>query len=217
MREIDRFIGPALGRAGFFRFDDPLVENVVVRRDTKSEKGGVKLDRSTKEKIVADLTERFGRAKSVTFSEFKGLTVDGANQIRRSCRDAGIEYIVVKNTLIYLSLPETIRDEIKPSLAGTTAVALDYEEGVIGPKTLAEFAKDHPEIVIKSGILEDKVLDAAGMTQLAKLPGREELLAKIVGSVQAPARNVLGCVNGVSQKLAGLMRAYHDKLEKEAA
>ncbi len=175
------------------------------------------LERSTKEKIVGDLSERFGRAKSVTFSEFKGLSVADANQLRKACRDAGIEYMVVKNTLIYLSLPESIRDQVKSTLVGTTAVALDYEDGVVGPKALSTFAKEHPAIVVKAGILDDKALDAEAVAQLAKLPGREELLAKILGSVQAPARNVLGCVNAVPQKIAGLMRAYHDKLEKEAA
>ena len=175
------------------------------------------MDRSTKEKIVHDLTDRFSRAKSITFSEFKGLSVANANRLRKSCRDAGIEYLVVKNTLIYLSLPETVRDSIKGNLVGTTAVALDYGEGVTGPKTLANFAKDHPVVQVKAGVLECKALDAAAMAQLAMLPSRDELLAKILGSVQAPARNILGCVNGVAQKLAGLMKAYQEKLEKEAA
>ncbi|MCA9433585.1 MAG: 50S ribosomal protein L10, partial [Candidatus Omnitrophica bacterium] len=118
------------------------------------------MDRSTKETIVGDLTERFGRAKSLTFTEFKGLSVAHANQLRGKCREAGVEYLVVKNTLIHLALPEAVRDEIKPHLVGTTAVTLDYEEGVVGPKTLSDFAKDHPAIILKAGLLEGKALNA---------------------------------------------------------
>lgn len=175
------------------------------------------MDRATKEKIVNDLTDRFGRAKSATFSEFKGLSVADANRLRKACRQAGVDYVVVKNTLIHLALPESVRDSIKPHLVGTTAVALDYKEGVNGPKALSTFAKDHPAVIIKAGFLDGNALDAAAVGRLAQLPGREELLAKMLGSVQAPARNVLGCINGVSTKLAGLMRAYREKLEKEAA
>lgn len=175
------------------------------------------MDRTQKERTVAELAEKFAKAKSLTFTEYKGLSVAHANQLRRECRNAGIEYLVAKNTLIHLALPESVRDEIRPFLVNTTSVALDFEDGVVGPKTLAKFAKDHEALKLKAGILDWEVLDQAGVTQLSKLPGKEELLAKILGSIQAPATNILRCVNGVGTKLAGLFRAYHEKLEKGAA
>jgi large subunit ribosomal protein L10 len=175
------------------------------------------LDRTGKEKIVADLTERFGRAKSLTFCEYKGLTVAQANQLRRKCRNAGVDYLVAKNTLIELSLPEELREGIRPFLVQTTAVAVDYQDGVVGPKVLSDFAKEVKVMSLKAGILEGEVLNQAKVEALAKLPSKEELLAKILGSVQAPATNVVRCINGVGTKLAGLLRAYHEKLEKEAA
>ena len=128
-----------------------------------------------------------------------------------------MEYTVAKNTLIYLALPESVRDGIKPHLVGTTSVALDKEDGVVGPKVMSEFAKDHQSLTLKAGVLDEDVLDAQGVIALGKIPGKNELLAKILGSVQSPASNVLRCVQGVSTKLAGLFRAYHEDLEKKEA
>ena len=175
------------------------------------------LDRKKKEEIVAELAEKFAKAKSLTFCEFKNLTVAEADELRGKCREAGLEYTVAKNTLIYLALPESVRDGVKPHLVGTTSVALDNEDGVLGPKTMSEFAKAHKSLTLKAGVLEEEVLDAQGVTTLGKIPGRNELLAKILGSVQSPATNVLRCIQGVPTKLAGLFRAYHEDLEKKAA
>jgi len=175
------------------------------------------LERTQKEQVVAELAEKFAKAKSLTFTEYKGLSVAHANQLRRECRKAGVEYLVAKNTLIHLALPESVRERVKPFLVNTTSVALDFEDGVLGPKTLANFAKNHEAVKLKAGILDGEVLDRAGVTRLSMLPGKEELLAKILGSIQAPATNILRCVNGVGTKLAGLFRAYREKLEQGAA
>jgi large subunit ribosomal protein L10 len=174
------------------------------------------MDRTSKQQVIEELSEKFERAKSLVFTEYKGLTVKEANMLRRECRNAGLDYMVAKNTLIYLALPESIRGNAKEHLAGTTAVAIDYSEGVTAAKTLVKFAKDHPAIKPKSGVLENRVLTAAQVDALAKLPSKDELLAKILGSVEAPARNVLGCFNGVATKLAGLFKAYQDKLQAAA-
>jgi len=175
------------------------------------------LDRAQKEEIVAVLSEKFQKARSLTFCEFKGLTVADANDLRNECRKSGIEYLVAKNTLIALALPESLRKTLTPQLVGTTSVAIDYEEGVVGPKTMSDFAKDHEAIGLKAGVLDDEALGLKEIQALARTPGRNELMAKVLGSVQAPSRNILGCINGVGTKLAGLIRAYHEKLEKEAA
>jgi large subunit ribosomal protein L10 len=175
------------------------------------------LDRKKKEQVVAELTEKFAEAKSLTFCEFKNLTVAQADQLRRKCREAGLEYTVAKNSLIYLALPESVRDGVKPHLVGTTSVTLDSMDGVLGPKTMSEFAKDHKSLTLKAGVLDEEVLDAQRVAALGRIPGRNELLSKILGSIQSPATSVLRCVQGVSTKLAGLFRAYHEDLEKKAA
>ena len=177
----------------------------------------ISLNGLQKEEIVAVLSEKFQKARSLTFCEFKGLTVADANDLRNECRKAGIEYLVAKNTLIALALPESLRKTLTPQLVGTTSVAIDYEEGVVGPKTMSDFAKDHEAIGLKAGVLDDEALGLKEIQALARTPGRNELMAKVLGSVQAPSRNILGCINGVGTKLAGLIRAYHEKLEKEAA
>jgi large subunit ribosomal protein L10 len=175
------------------------------------------LDRTGKAEILQDLTARFSNAKSLTFSEYKGLSVKEVNALRRECRKAGLEYVVAKNTLILLALPEELRAKTKTHLAGTTSVTVDCDEGVNGPKVLMKFAKDHPFLKPKAGIIENQVLNAAQVDALSKTPGREELLSRMLGSIQAPAQNILGCVNGVSTKLAGLLKSYCDKLEQAAA
>ncbi len=175
------------------------------------------MDRTGKAEILKDLTERFSKAKSLTFSEYKGLSVKEVNALRRECRNAGLEYVVAKNTLILLALPEELRSKAKPHLVGTTSVTVDCGEGITGPKVLMKFAKDHPFLKPKAGILENQVMNAAQVDALSKTPGREELLAKMLGSIQAPAQNILGCVNGVSTKLAGLLKSYCEKLEQAAA
>ncbi|MCG3195945.1 MAG: 50S ribosomal protein L10 [Candidatus Omnitrophica bacterium] len=175
------------------------------------------MDRNTKAEVVAELTEKFDRAKAIVFSEFKGISVKQANLLRRECGKAGLDYIVAKNTLIRLALPAELRDKVRPFLTQTTAVAVDYGDGVTGAKTLFKVAKDIAAIKPKAGILENEVLNSAQVEALSKMPSKEELLAKILGSVQAPPRNLLGCINGVATKLAGLFKAYHDKLEQQAA
>ncbi len=151
------------------------------------------MDRTGKEVILKDLTERFSKAKSLTFSEYKGLSVKEVNALRRECYNAKLEYVVAKNTLILLALPEELRVKTKPYLAGTTSVTVDC------------------------GILENEVLSGAQVEALSKIPSKEELLARMLGSINAPAQNILGCINGVSTKLAGLMKSYCEKLEKAAA
>lgn len=175
------------------------------------------MDRNNKVEVVAELTEKFDRAKAIVFSEFKGINVKQANLLRRECSKAGLDYMVAKNTLIRLALPDELREKVKPYLTQTTAVAIDYGDGVTGARTLFKMAKDVVAIKPKACILENQVLDAAQVEALSKMPSREELLAKILGSVQAPPRNLLGCINGVATKLAGLFKAYEDKLGQQAA
>ncbi len=175
------------------------------------------MDRTGKAEILKDLTERFSKAKSLTFSEYKGLSVKEVNALRRECYNAKLDYVVAKNTLILLALPEELQAKAKPYLVGTTSVTVDCGEGVTGPKVLMKFAKDHPFLQPKAGILENQVLNGAQVDALSKIPSRDELLARMLGSINAPAQNILGCVNGVSTKLAGLFKSYCEKLESAAA
>ncbi len=175
------------------------------------------LDRSGKAEILQELTEKFAQAKSLTFCEYKGLRVKAVNALRRECRNAGLEYVVAKNTLILLALPENLREKARPILAGTTSVTVDSADGVSGPKVLMKFAKDHPFLKPKAGVLDNVILSADQVDALSKTPSREELLSRMLGSIQSPAQNILGCVNAVPTKLVGLLQAYCEKLEKAAA
>lgn len=175
------------------------------------------MDRTGKAEILEELREKFANAKSLTFCDYKGLRVKEVNALRRECRKEGLEYVVAKNTLILLALPENLREKAKTLLTGTTSVTLDNGDGVYGPKVLVKFAKDHPFLKPKAGILENEVLSGEQVEALSRIPSREELLSRMLGSIQAPAQNLVGCLNAVQTKLAGLLQAYNEKLEKAAA
>jgi len=183
------------------------------------------LERTQKEQVVAELAEKFARAKSLTFTEYKGLSVAHANQLRRECRKAGIEYLVAKNTLIHLALPESVRERVKPFLVNTTSVALDFEDGVLGPKTLANFAKSHEAVKLKAGILDGEVLDRVpfegrhgeehDLVARLALEGREALLeARLVFG----GEHVREVVHATPQRrdLEGERRARDEEPERES-
>jgi large subunit ribosomal protein L10 len=175
------------------------------------------LDRSNKDVIIAELTEKFARAKSIIFCDYKGMSVKDANALRRVCMKSGVDYVVAKNTLIQRSLPESVRNSAGPYLTGQTSVAVDYLEGVVAPKILFEFTKEHKTLVPKGGVMENMTLNEKQVVALSKTPSREELLSKVLGSIEAPATNTLRCISGVATKLAGLLKAYQEKLEQQQA
>ncbi len=143
-----------------------------------------------KKQIVASMTEQFKTAVSGVFVDYCGLTVEEDTQLRNKLREAGVEYKVIKNTLTRFAAKEVGFDELDPILNGPTSLALSMTDEVAPAKVIADFAKDHEQLEIKAGFLDGKVLQLDEVKKLAATPNRETLLAKLLGSLNAPISNL---------------------------
>lgn len=173
------------------------------------------MDRTTKESFVADLRERLSKAPVVYLTDFTGLSVKSMTQLRRTLKDSGAEYLVVKNRLAKRALAETDLPDISDSLEGPTGMVFGYEDAVAAAKALSDFAKDNDKKpAFKLGIMDNKVLQPEQVDAIAKLPSREVLLAQLAGAMEAPMAALAGALEGKLQEMAGLIDAL--KAQKEA-
>ena len=143
-----------------------------------------------KKQIVSGIAEQFKTAVSGVFVDYCGLTVEQDTQLRNKLREAGVEYKVIKNTLTRFAAKEVGFDELDPILNGPTSLAISMTDEVSPAKVIAEFAKEHEQLEIKAGFLEGKVLQLDEVKKLAATPNRETLIAKLLGSLNAPISNL---------------------------
>ena len=143
-----------------------------------------------KKQIVASMAEQFKTAVSGVFVDYCGLTVEEDTQLRNKLREAGVEYKVIKNTLTRFAAKEVGFDELDPILNGPTSLAVSMTDEVAPAKVIADFAKDHEQLEIKAGFLDGKVLALDEVKKLAATPNRETLIAKLLGSLNAPISNL---------------------------
>lgn len=144
-----------------------------------------------KKQIVSALSEQFKTAVSGVFVDYCGLTVEQDTKLRNKLREAGVEYKVVKNTLTRFAAKEVGFDELDPILNGPTSLAISMTDEVAPAKVIADFAKDNDQLEIKAGFLDGKVLALDEVKKLAATPNRETLLAKMLGSMNAPVSNLV--------------------------
>ena len=161
-----------------------------------------------KQEILRDLIAKTARSKSIVFTNFKGLTVHENEELREKLKENDSEYYVPKKTLLNLALKENkIEDVDTRKFSGSLAVIFGYNDEVASARIVDEFRKDHEEkIDFAGGILEDKFLNKDEIIALAKLPSKDELYAKIVGSLNAP-------VSGFVNVLAGNIRGFVNVLK----
>jgi large subunit ribosomal protein L10 len=152
--------------------------------------------------------ERLTRAKAVFLADFRGMSVDKATTLRNELRGASVEYKVFKNTLLDRAAQGTDMECISPYLTGPTSIAISYDDPVSAAKVLSKFAKDpQGKFVLKAGVLSGKLLDVKQIQALAELPSREVLLAKMLGSMQAPATNFVGVLAALPGSLVRALDA----------
>ena len=173
------------------------------------------MNKQSKEDLVAEFAEKLKVAKAAFLADYRGLDVDQANDLRNKLREVGVEYRVVKNTLLRLAAKDTGSACFDEFLNGPTAIALVNEEPVGPAKALVEFAKKNDAFELKAGMLDGKLLAVAEIQALAELPSREELLAKMLGSMSAPATNFVGVLAAVPRTFVQVLAAIKD--QKEAA
>jgi len=171
----------------------------------------------SQEKIdaVKELAEKFERATSVVVADYRGLTVTKINQLRANMRKASVECKVAKNRLVKLALAECGYDPLDDVLQGPSAFAFGYEDPVSPAKVIAEFGKDSDFITIKGGWLDKRAMTADAIEALAKLPGREELLGRLIGSLNSPLTKLAMGLKQTVSKIAYALNAVADAKAQE--
>jgi large subunit ribosomal protein L10 len=166
------------------------------------------LNRDNKQELVTEMHERLTRAKAVFLADFRGMSVEKATTLRNELRGASVEYKVFKNTLLDRAAQGTDMECLSPYLSGPTAIAISYDDPVSAAKVLSKFAKDpQGKFVLKVGVLSGKLLDIKQIQALAELPSREVLIAKMLGSMQAPATNFVGVLAALPGSLVRVLDA----------
>ena len=173
------------------------------------------MNKQSKEQVVAEFAEKLKVAKAAFLADYRGLNVDQTNALRRKLKEAGVEYRVVKNTLLRLAAKGTDTACLEEHLSGPTAIALAIDDPVAPAKALVEFAKQNAVFELKAGMLNGKLIGPGDIKALAELPSREELIAKMLGSMSAPATNFVGVLAAIPRSLVQVLAAIKD--QKEAA
>ncbi|MBQ8085857.1 MAG: 50S ribosomal protein L10 [Lachnospiraceae bacterium] len=152
-----------------------------------------------KQPIVEEIKESLNDAKTVVLVDYRGLTVEQDTKLRKTLREAGVIYKVYKNTMVKLAIDGTEFDSIKDDLEGPTAVAVSKTDATAAARVLAKFAKENPALEIKSGIVEGTYYDAQGISKIATIPSREELISKFLGSIQSPITNFARVIKQIAE------------------
>jgi len=163
-----------------------------------------------KKNAVKALREIIEKSTDLIFTDFRGLTVAQLTDLRHKLRQEQASYKVVKNNYMQIALQELGKPDVSDFLVGPTGVAFATRD--IGPvaKIFVEFAKEVP-LVLKGAIVDGKKMDQAGIDALSKLPSKTELIAKLMGSLKAPATNMVYVLNAVISKLVRTLKAVADK------
>lgn len=175
------------------------------------------MTRQAKEAMVADLADKFSRAKSALVANYTGLDVASVTQIRAAYREVDVEYKVVKNTLVKRALAGTALEKLGEAFVGPTAVAFkfDDEAGKLG-KTTEELQKKFKKLEVKAGYIEEDLLEGDIVGTMAKVPTLDEARAQLLGLLNTPAAKLLAQINAPAQQVAGVIQAKKQKDEESA-
>lgn len=171
------------------------------------------MKRNEKEQLVTGLSDRIRNANALYFTDFTGLNVKRMTELRRRLRKAGVEYVVIKNTLAMRAVTEAGLSADR--LRGPTGVVV-ATDAVAAAKLLSDFAKENDDRpAVKGGMFEGAVIDKAQVKKLAAMPSREQMLAELGAGLQSPLAGFVGALNGLLYMMAGAMEAL--KVQKESA
>jgi large subunit ribosomal protein L10 len=162
---------------------------------------------------VKEIQDRFARMSSAVFLDYAGMTVEEVSKLRNIFRAKGVEYKVVKNTLVKKALAgNSWVDRLTPALKGMTGVAWSYEEPSAAARIVKDFVKENEKLKIKAGLLEGTVLDGKAVeSQLASLPNKDEARAMLLATMLAPAQNFVRLLNAPGQQMVLLLNAKQRK------
>ena len=165
------------------------------------------MKRDDKQERIAELRDKFMRAKATIVTDYRGLKVAELNDLRRKLRDSGIEYRIVKNTLTRLAVKETAAHPLAEHLTGPCAVALGYEDEVTPAKVVLDFAKASGKLQVKMGVLRGRLIDPENLKKVIMLPPRAELQAQLLGLLSTVPSRLLGVMSAVPRDFVSVLAA----------
>ena len=166
-----------------------------------------------KQPIIEEISANVKDAQSVVVVDYRGLTVAEDTELRKELREAGVTYKVYKNTMMNFAFKGTDFESLAPVLEGPSAIAISKDDATAPARIVAKFAENAPALEIKAGVVEGTFYDAEGMKAIAKIPSRNELLSKLLGSLQSPITNFARVLNQIAEK-GGMQKHPQQLLEK---
>jgi large subunit ribosomal protein L10 len=175
------------------------------------------LERSKKELIIAELHKKLGSASAAILTDYKGLTVAEITSLRDSLAVEKVDYQVVKNTLMRLACKKTDASVLDPMVTGTCAVAIAFGDPAAPAKIIKKFSKSNEKLKLKAGALGSRLIDADQILVLADLPPKDELLAKMLGTLNAVPTGLVTVLSGVPRAFVCVLAAIQRQKEQPAA
>lgn len=167
--------------------------------------------KQNKMETVERLKTTLSEAKGVYLTDFQGMDVAAATELRNRCREAGVEFQVVKNTMARRAFDESLRDGLKDHLTGPTAIATSAEDEVVPAKVIAEFMKEFERPVFKAGIVAGRVMSQEQVSRLALLPGRDVLLGKFLSGLKSPVQKLHSALSSPLRNLAAVLKQVSEQ------
>ena len=174
------------------------------------------LNRQDKANVIAEMSELVAQSSAIIIAEYRGLTVEAITKLRADARKQGVQLRVVKNTLVRRAVAGTPFEGLSDQFVGPLIYSLSADP-VAAAKVLATFAKPNDKLIIKGGAMANYVMDVAAVEQLASMPSREELLAKLMATMNEPIAKFVRTLNEVPARFVRTVAAYRDAQEKAAA
>jgi large subunit ribosomal protein L10 len=170
--------------------------------------------RNEKDAVIAEVQQLLTDTENLFVSDYRGLTVEELAELRGKLRQSGASFKIVKNTLGGIAADRSGRVTVKELLAGPTAVTFCGEDLVAAAKALSDFAKTHPQLAVRGGVLDASLIDPDGVKALAGLPSRDVLIAQVVGTMAAPMTGLVTVLQGT---ISGFVRALDQVAQQRAA
>ena len=174
------------------------------------------LNRQEKAAVIEEITSQLASAQSVVVAEYRGLSVESVTQLRKDARAAGVYLRVLKNTLAKRAIAGTAFEGLSSKMAGPLIYGISSDP-VAAAKVLVNFAKTNDKLVLTGGALPGQVMGVDGVKALATMPSRDELLSKLLGTMQAPIATFVRTLNEVPTKFVRGVAAVRDQKESQAA
>jgi large subunit ribosomal protein L10 len=174
------------------------------------------VNRAEKAQVIDRFKERADQARICILTDFKGMSVEEMTDLRAKLRDGGVDYQVVKNTLARIALKDSRHEVLAEKFKENNAVAFGYDDPVVAAKTVAEFLKTSKKLKLKEASLMGQLLSEEQLKELAKLPGRPELLGKLLGTMNAVPTNFVSLFGNLLRNLLYALKAIEDQKQESA-